>query len=295
MITVIDLNFLGVEKAIAAFLVKTSEGPILIETGPHSVLPHLEKAIQKEGFELADIKKVFLTHIHLDHAGAAWHFADLGAEIYLHPFGVRHMNAPAKLMESARRIYKDDMDRLWGEMREIPMEKLKATEHEAEIQSGDTTIKAWHTPGHAVHHIAWQIGELLFTGDVAGVRINKQMPVPPCPPPDINIEDWKNSIQLIKKLEVSQLYLTHFGLVEDIEPHLNQLEVYLDDWANWMKPRFENGEAPKEITPIFQEYVRNQLLENGVNPSDLDKYEAANPTWMSVAGLMRYWKKKLEG
>jgi glyoxylase-like metal-dependent hydrolase (beta-lactamase superfamily II) len=198
------------------------------------------------------------------------------------------------LMESARRIYKDDMDRLWGEMKEIPMEQLKATEHEAEIQSGDTIIKAWHTPGHAVHHIAWQIGEVLFTGDVAGVRINQQMPVPPCPPPDINIEDWKSSIQLIKDMEVRQLYLTHFGLVEDIESHLNQLEVYLDDWANWMKPRFENGEDPKEITPIFQEYVRHQLLENGVNPADLDKYEAANPTWMSVAGLMRYWKKRLE-
>ncbi len=202
------------------------------------------------------------------------------------------MNAPEKLMESARRIYRDDMDRLWGEMRKIPMEKLKATKHKVEIQSGDTIIKAWHTPGHAVHHIAWQIGEVLFTGDVAGVRINQQMPVPPCPPPDINIEDWKNSIQLIKDLEVKQLYLTHFGLVEDIEPHLNQLEVYLDDWANWMKPRFENEEDPKEITPIFQEYVRNQLLENGVNAADLDKYEAANPIWMSVAGLLRYWKKK---
>jgi glyoxylase-like metal-dependent hydrolase (beta-lactamase superfamily II) len=292
MITVIDLNFLGVEKAIASFLVKTSEGPILIETGPHSVLPQLEKVIQKEGFELKDIKKVFLTHIHLDHAGAAWYFADLGAEIYLHPFGVKHMNAPAKLMESARRIYKEDMDRLWGEMKEIPMAKLQATEHEAEIQSGDTTIKALHTPGHAVHHIAWQIGDVLFTGDVAGVRINHQMPVPPCPPPDINIEDWKNSIRLIRNLDVKKLYLTHFGLVEDIESHLNQLEVYLDDWANWMKPRFENGEDPKEITPIFQEYVKNQLLDNGVNPADLDKYEAANPTWMSVAGLMRYWKKK---
>lgn len=294
MITVIDLDFLGVEKAIACFLVETSIGPILIETGPHSVLPNLEKALQAKGYELADIKHVFLTHIHLDHAGAAWAFAELGAAIHLHPFGAKHMASPSKLMESARRIYKDDMDRLWGEMRDIPEEKLKITAHEQEITVGDTTIKAWHTPGHAVHHIAWQIGDVLFTGDVAGCRIQLQMPVPPCPPPDINIEDWKRSITLIRNLGAKQFYLTHFGVVEDIDDHLNLLEHYLDDWANWIKPRWENGEDPKAVTPVFQAYVQQQLLDFGVAQKDLEKYEAANPSWMSVAGLMRYWKKKAE-
>ena len=292
MTKIIDLNFLDVQRAIASFLIETSEGPILVESGPHSTLPNLEKALKQHGYALSDIKKVLLTHIHLDHAGAAWAFAKLGATIHLHPFGIRHMADPSKLMDSARRIYKDDMDRLWGQMEAIEEDKLQATAHGEKITLGDTTLTAWHTPGHAVHHIAWQIDDILFTGDVAGVRINGQLPVAPCPPPDINVEDWEKSIQLIRELDVNKLYLTHFGLVEDIEEHLNKLSEGLHDWANWMKPHFEQGTPPQEITPIFQAYVQQQLLDNGVNPADLDKYEAANPSWMSVAGLLRYWKKK---
>lgn len=294
MIKVLDLNFLNISEAIASFLIETSEGPILIETGPHSVLPHLDSAVQKTGYNLSDIKHVFLTHIHLDHAGAAWTFAEQGAKIYLHPFGIKHMADPSRLMESARRIYKDDMDRLWGEMNPIPENQMHATAHNEKIRIGDTTIKSLHSPGHAVHHIAWQIGDVVFAGDVAGVKILNGPVVPPCPPPDINVEDWKASIELLKNADFKKLYLTHFGEVTDINNHLEALANKLDDWANWMKPYFEKGEDLKAITPVFQAYVTKQLMNEGVAKQDLTKYEAANPSWMSVAGLMRYWKKRLD-
>ncbi|MBX2841903.1 MAG: MBL fold metallo-hydrolase [Flammeovirgaceae bacterium] len=291
-VNIIDLNFLGIEKAIASYLVETSEGPILIETGPHSAIKNLEKTMATYGYKLNDIKHVFLTHIHLDHAGGAWVFADHGAQIYLHPFGQKHMADPSRLMESARRIYQDDMDRLWGEMRSIPANQLIAVEDKEEIVIGNITVKAWHTPGHAIHHIAWQIGDGLFTGDVAGVKIGDGMIQPPCPPPDINIEDWQNSIQLMKTLEVETLYLTHFGKISNIHEHLENLGEVLLEWANWMKPRFDNNEDPKAVTPVFQEYVRQQLLAKGTDEKGIKQYEAANPAWMSVAGLYRYWRKR---
>ena len=149
---IIDLKFLGLERAIAVFLVETSIGPILIETGPHSSLPKLKSGLSKLGYELKDIKHVLLTHIHLDHAGAAWAFAEQGAKIHLHPRGYRHLNEPSKLLESARRIYKDQMDSLWGSIKPIPEDNLLTVEDGEVLTFGDVSIKAMHTPGHAQHH-----------------------------------------------------------------------------------------------------------------------------------------------
>ena len=294
MIKIIDLGFIGQPEAIASFLIETSEGPVLVETGPHSTLPNLEAGLKKNGYELADVKHVFLTHIHLDHAGAAWYFAKLGANIYLHPMGQRHMADPSRLMESAKRIYKDEMDRLWGRMESISADKLIPTENGATITIGDTNFQAWHTPGHAIHHIAWQVGSTLFAGDVAGVKIRQYAVMPPCPPPDINIEDWQTSIQKIKTLDLSTIYLTHYGEITDIDNHLDELERILLDWSQWMKPFYEAKADPKKVTPLFQEYVAGQLKAGEIDELGLQQYEAANPSWMSVAGLMRYWRKKEE-
>lgn len=291
----LDLHFLDIPEAIAAYLIETEAGPVLVETGPHSALNGLKAGLKAHGYQLSDIEHVFLTHIHLDHAGAAWALAEAGAKIHVHPFGYRHLASPEKLMQSAKRIYQDDMDRLWGEMRPIPEEKLQAVENEAEFLIGDAMIKAWHTPGHAVHHIAWQVGKVLFTGDVAGVKIGRGMVVPPCPPPDINIEDWLASLVLIRQMEPKALYLTHFGKIGDLHYHLDHLEKQLMDWAAWMRIKFEQKIPSELIVPEFQTYTANQLKENGADDLLLKQYEAANPTWMSVAGLMRYWKKKLDG
>lgn len=291
---VIDLHFQGIPNAIAAYLVETDAGPILIETGPHSTLPRLEAELNKWGYALEDIQHVFLTHIHLDHAGAAWAFAQKGASIYVHPVGLPHLENPAKLMASASRIYKDDMDRLWGQTKAIPAAQLKAVEHEARFQIGNKSLRALHTPGHASHHIAWVIDGQIIAGDVAGVKIEDGPVVPPCPPPDINIEDWERSIQILLAEAPEQLLLTHFGAVRDIETHLEALKAELRAWANWIKPHYLQGNAPKEITPAFQAFVQDRLVRKGVSEKGLQQYEIANPSWMSVAGLMRYWHKKAQ-
>lgn len=294
MTHLIDLNFLDTPHAIATFLVETSIGPVLIETGPHSTFPRLKKNIEDLGYSISDIQHVFLSHIHFDHAGAAWAFAELGANIYLHPVGAFHMEDPSRLVESARRIYKDQMDYLWGQLKPIHKKQLILCEHEQEMVIGDKTFTSWHTPGHAIHHIAWQVGAELFAGDVAGVCIDKGMVVPPCPPPDINLEDWMESIQLIRSLPLETIWITHYGKVENIAEHLDQLAFCLKDWANWMKPYALENANKKEVAPKFQEYVAQQLAGYGITEEVIKKYETANPSWMSVAGLMRYWQKLYE-
>lgn len=293
MIHIIDLEFQKVKKAIGAFLVETRNGLALIETGPYSTYPMLKKAIEDKGFNVEDIKHVFLTHIHLDHAGAAWKFAEMGARVYVHPVGYKHLLDPSKLMDSAKRIYQDAMESLWGEMKAIPEKQMKSIDHGTTIKVGDTTFKAWHTPGHATHHIAWQVGKALFAGDVAGVKIEKGIVMPPCPPPDINIEDWQRSIRLIKSIDLEVMYLTHFGKVVNITRHLNELEKCLLDWANWIKPYWEEDASVAEVVPVFQKYVADTLTAAGIDKDGLLRYEMANPSWMSVTGLMRYWKKKV--
>lgn len=294
MIKTLDLHFLDSPTTIAAFVLETPEGPVLFETGPYSTFKYLEESLGQIGYTTDDIKHVFITHIHLDHAGAAWALAEKGANIYLHPFGEAHMHDPSKLIASASRIYGDDMDRLWGTLKGIDKNKLRVVSHEEIIQIGDQSIKAWHTPGHAVHHIAWQIEDNIIAGDVAGVRISNGPVVPPCPPPDINLEDWQASIALIRKINPQRIYLTHFGAIEkpNIDAHLQELEAQLSDWAQWILPYHEQGAKPADVTPLFQAYVKNQLMSKGLNETEVELYEKANPSWMSVAGLMRYWRKK---
>ena len=293
MIHTLDLHFLDVPQAIAAFAIETYAGLVLIETGPYSTYAHLDTALQEKGFKTSDVRHVLLTHIHFDHAGAAWAFARQGATIFVHPFGAQHLAHPEKLVSSARRIYQDDMDRLWGDMQPIEEVRLVEVGDQEEMKFGDVTVKAWHTPGHAVHHIAWQIEDNIFTGDVAGVRIKQGLVEPPCPPPDINIEDWQRSIKTIRSLEPKALYLTHFGKVEDVEAHLDVLEKQLIDWADWVRMKMDEGQTAEQTVPEFTQYVANQLRAAGTDEETIKQYEAANPSWMSVAGLMRYWKKKV--
>ena len=289
----LDLNFLGTQQAIAAFLVESKEGLILVETGPNSCFKTLKKGIEEKGFSVEDIQHVFITHIHMDHAGSAWVFAEHGAQIYVHPIGYPHLLDPSRLMSSAHRIYGDQLEFLWGNMKAIPAEQLHSIEDEQVIKIGDLSFKAWYTPGHAPHHIAWQLEGHLFAGDVAGVRINNGMVMAPCPPPDIDFEAWMESIATIRKIDPTIIYITHFGPIDAIKEHLDGLEFILKDWSEWMRPYFEQQVDKKEIIPKFEAYVKQQLIDYGIDEEGLLRYERSNPAALSVHGIMRYWKKKL--
>ena len=291
MIHIIDLNFQNKKNTIAAFLLEYNGELALIETGPFSTFPALKKGVEAAGFSIDKIKKVFLTHIHFDHAGAAWYFAQHGATIYVHPRGLKHLAEPTKLYESAKIIYKDKMQELWGDMNAIDEKMLYAPQDGEKIKFGNSELVAHFTPGHAVHHIAWQFGDDLFCGDVAGVKIENGIVVPPCPPPDINVEDWLKSIDKIKKLKVKRLYLVHYGIVTKIQEHLDSLAKRLIRWTNFVKKQSDKGLTAEVITPLYVNMAIKELQRYGANEQLITQYDSANPAWMSVLGIMRYWKK----
>lgn len=288
---VLDLNFMGRKGTIASFLIKSKDGAILIETGPASTLPTLIKKLKAHKVKPEDVKHVFISHVHLDHAGAAWFFAELGATIYVHPKGKKHMSNPEKLWNSAKRIYGNQMETLWGEMKPISPKQLQVVPHKKRVKAGEFKVRALHTPGHASHHVAWEIEDVLFAGDVAGVKMGNGPVMPPCPPPDIDIAAWKKSIDIILKKRYSLIYLTHYGKVNNVRPHLIELRGRLLNWETWMYPYYEQGVAQEKVLPEFVNYVKKQLTQAGVSKSDIASYELANPSWMSVAGLYRYFKK----
>lgn len=290
-VTVLDLQF---QRAgtVAAFLVRTAQGPVLVETGPESLYGNLEAAVRAEGFAMEDIRHVFVTHIHLDHAGSAWRLAQHGAKVYAHPRGAAHLSEPVKLMDSARRIYKDDMDRLWGRMDSISAEQVIALEDNQCVDLGDQVIQAIHTPGHAVHHITYRLGDGLFTGDVGGIRMPGGPCIPPLPPPDIQLETWLESIARMRALKPRTIYPTHFGIHHDAEAHFDSLEENLHRLSGWVRQRMLEGLDEAAMVPPFSTYLNAYLSSCGLSPEQLEDYEIADPAFMSVYGLVRYWRKR---
>ena len=290
-VSVLDLQF-QTAGTVAAFLVRTPEGPLLVETGPESLYEHLRSAVQAQGFELEEIRHVFVTHIHLDHAGAAWRLAQHGAKVYVHPKGAAHLAEPGKLMGSATRIYGDAMERLWGRMEPIPAGQVVAVEDEQVLRFGDVAMQAIHTPGHAIHHITWRLEDGLFTGDVGGIRIGHGPVIPPFPPPDIDLEAWRKTLGKFRALRPDALYPTHFGRREKTAEALDQLEDELLAWAGFICAGLEAGKGEAALMPEFEAWANQRLVDAGVDEAGREAYRVALPFAMNVTGLVRYWQKR---
>ncbi len=272
-----------------------TNGYTLVESGPYSTHQTLLEALDELAVDPSDIHTLLLTHIHFDHAGAAWWWAERGSQIYVHPRGLRHMISPKRLYESARQIYGDRMEELWGEMRSIAEDRITAVEDRQQLTIGGNTWTAHHTPGHASHHIAWQLDGEVFTGDVGGCRIGSGPVVPPLPPPDIDREAWARSLARLSELGASAFYLTHFGRVTDVDHHLEELAQRLTDYFAWIEPYYRDGSKAAMVEPLFKRYVTQELGELGVGDKDLQSYLAANPPYMSVVGMLRALRKEDEG
>ncbi len=236
-----------------------------------------------------------MTHIHFDHAGAAWRLAQHGARIHVHPFGVDHLADPEVLWKSAKRVFGDDMELLWGEMGPIPRDQIHACADGERLDLGGERFTAWHTLGHAKHHVAWQWGGAVFTGDVAGVALGGGPVQPPCPPPDIDLEAWRHSIRRLRDCRPGTLYLTlyltHYGAVSGVEAHLDVLETTLDEWFGWIEIRLEES-GPADLTAPFERYVAHSFKAAGLSEAAIADYAVANPPFMSVNGIARYFRQK---
>jgi glyoxylase-like metal-dependent hydrolase (beta-lactamase superfamily II) len=214
MAHVLDTRQLGRAGIIAATALETGDGIALFDTGPESTFENVAGELRKLGASAEDVRHVFVSHIHLDHAGAAWRFAELGATVYVHPRGAPHLVDPAKLVASATQIFGDDMPKLWGRVAPVAQERIRVLQDGDVVRLGTVDVRAIETPGHASHHHVYQWDDNVFGGDVAGVRIGSGPAIPPFVPPELHIESWLASIEKIRALGAAKLYLPHFGLVD---------------------------------------------------------------------------------
>ncbi len=290
----LDLHFLGVPHAIAVYLIPHREGVALIESGPGSTTEALQAALEAHGYRLEQVTDVLLTHIHLDHAGAAGFLARHGARVHVHPIGAPHMIAPERLLASARRIYGDQMDRLWGAFLPVPEEQIHIPVDGQPLTIGEHTFVPLDTPGHARHHFAywWPEQGVLFTGDIGGVRLPGARHIRlPMPPPEFHLEQWRASLERLRSVRARWLVPTHFGPFEDVDWHLERLATLLDDVEALLKRVMPQEPDEAALRQILDAWVAEWNRRDGVDEALHQAYETANPTWMSAAGVRRYWRK----
>lgn len=277
----IDVHHLG-ERVIGVYLLETAEGPALFDCGPTSALEKLRAGLRGRGLELADVRHLLLSHIHLDHAGAAGVLVreNPALQVYVSEIGAPHLIDPSRLEQSARRLYGESFDPLWGELAAVPKDNV----HEA--GSVVLGLEVFPTPGHASHHVSYlDAGGTLYAGDAAGVRVQPGRHIlPVSPPPDIDLEAWHSTLDEIARRDPARLALIHYGVVDDPADHLDRMRAELDRWAE----RVRTGMNEEE----FVEACRDDLLAS--EGTDAAYYERAAPFWQSFLGLKRYWDKRRE-
>lgn len=293
-VVTLDLNFQGRPQAIASYLIRSGDAIVLIESGPGSTLAGLETGLANEGLSPREVTHLLLTHIHLDHAGAAGWLARQGAEVYVHPVGAPHMLNPERLLASATRIYGDRMYSLWGEFLPVSAEKLHVVRELEEIRIGALRFRPIDTPGHAEHHYAYIFEDICFTGDIGGVRIpGYQYLRIPMVPPELHLDRWRNSIKRLRAEKFARIAPTHFGMYEDPNWQLREVEKGLDDAERWLEQTMsEDPSLPVEaLRESFTDWMVEQATELGLSQDVVNAFTIANPPGMSADGLLRYWKK----
>lgn len=289
--------FLGEPEIIGSYLLAGGNDLAIIDPGPGSVLESLLASIREAGFDPRDVTHILATHVHLDHAGATGSLVRQlpRARVYVHSKGAPHLLDTSKVVASAARIYGDRMHLLWGKIESTPQERLHVIEHGDTLTIAGRKLDVHYTPGHAVHHVIFfdaDSGEA-FVGDVAGVRLQDVDYVrPPTPPPDIDLEAWSDSMNLVKSLQPEVLYIGHFGAIRDIDRHFERLHEKLYSWGDFVLGAMRDGRDEAEIIRMLIEHTQPELERAAGNPKAIQRYEIASNYAMTVQGYMRYWRKK---
>jgi len=299
MVSALDLNFLGRPGAIAAGLLEGPGGLALVDPGPASCLDGLRASLALHGHVLEDVDAILVTHIHLDHSGGVGVLvrSNPRLQVYVHTRGAPHVVDPSKLISSAGRLYGDRMEPLWGEILPVPAEKVHALEGGEVLQVAGIEVRVAYTPGHASHHVSYFEASTgtAFVGDVGGIRVGEPLLVlPPTPPPEVDLEAWGASLEVMRAWNPQRIFITHFGGFDRPLEHLADLEERLHDMAGTVRTllldqSLDDEQRQRRFADRMLATFRGRLPdENWVR-----RYEAAVPIEHCWQGLARYWQKRM--
>jgi glyoxylase-like metal-dependent hydrolase (beta-lactamase superfamily II) len=298
-ITTLDDLWMGRPRSIATALLESSDGHrAIVDPGPGSTLASLRQQLQAHGLSVGDLDAILLTHIHLDHAGAAGALVRENPRlaVYVHNLGAPHMIDPAKLLASAARLWPNDLERLFGEMLPVPAENLRILEGGETLTLGARKIEVVYTPGHASHHVSYfeNLEGVAFVGDTAGVRIEGHSYIlPATPPPDIDLGVWDSSFEAILERNPRRLFLTHFGFSENPPSHITEFRDRLHRWATVTEKIILASKTETAAMESFMSTMRGEICEY-LPADEVEHYVFSAGLNLSFLGLARYLRKRAQ-
>jgi glyoxylase-like metal-dependent hydrolase (beta-lactamase superfamily II) len=298
MVKVIDLRFQGRPGAVAAGLVEGPGGVVVVDPGPATCLPALSSALADRGRSLDDLAAVLVTHIHLDHSGAAGLIARANprTRFYVHRRGARHLVDPSRLVSSAGRLYGEALEPLWGEVLPVPQDRTHALDGGETLRVAGLEFRVADTPGHAPHHLSFLEVDsgTACAGDVGGLRVGPPLLVlPPTPPPDIDVEAWQASLGRLRAWSPRALFITHFGSYPDVPAHLADLERHLLEMAASVRALLEDASLDEaQRVERFGAWMRGMCAAQLPGPEWVARYATAETVSHCWQGLSRYWRRR---
>ncbi|MGH9740830.1 MAG: MBL fold metallo-hydrolase [Candidatus Acidiferrum sp.] len=296
--TILDTNWLGRPQSIAAVLLESDGHRGLLDPGPASTLPQVRELLAARNLGASDLNAIFLTHIHLDHAGATGALIkeNSNIEVYVHKAGMMHLANPAKLLASAERLWPGELGRLFGETLPVPFANLRILQGGEILALGSRKLEVIYTPGHASHHVSYfdSSDGTAFVGDTAGFHIEgKPYVVPLAPPPDIDLEIWNASLDAIVARRPARLFLTHFGYSSNPATHVAEYRENLRRWsalaAKLLRSSFDDRAAAEAFVAAAGAEIKHHVA-----PADAEHYIFNCGLNLSWLGLARYHRKRAE-
>jgi glyoxylase-like metal-dependent hydrolase (beta-lactamase superfamily II) len=295
-ITTLDDLWMGRPRSIATALLESDGHRSVVDPGPGSTLGTLRKQLLARGSGVGDLDAILLTHIHLDHAGAAGALVRENPRlaVYVHKNGAPHVIDPSKLLASAQRLWPNDLQRLFGETLPVPAENLRILEGGETLTLGSRRVEVVYTPGHASHHVSYFDTEkgVAFVGDTAGVRIEgNSFAMPATPPPDIDLGIWDTSFAAILERKPARLFLTHFGYSDNPSEHILLFRERLHQWATLAAEILRAAPSDSAAMDSFMSATYAEISQH-LPADEADHYAFSAGLNLSFLGLARYLRKR---
>ncbi len=296
-VLVLDTHHMGRPHVVASYVLLGDE-PAIVDPGPAGTLPSLEAGLAQHDLRLADLRHVVLTHIHLDRAGATGLILERNpaVQVHVHERGAAHLIDPSRLISSAAQLWGDQLEALWGRTAPVPPAAIATLSGGEALRLGRRTLRAYDAPGHAKHHLVWHDEEsgAAFVGDNVGVRLPLvRFTRPATPPPDVDLEAWGRTLELILSLEPRWLMLTHFGAYDDVQFHVADFRERLLRWGELVRSGLASGAGEAEQIAALDRvaWAEAQSLSE---PERAALAQQSGDVELSWRGLARYWRKRAE-